>query len=59
MKKIHVTIGYKGITYSQTFEIGEDETFEEAIEEIQEAWCDEFITGEFDSESYTLDYDIL
>jgi|688.fasta_scaffold747904_3 ABC-type uncharacterized transport system ATPase subunit len=61
MRKLKVVIGYKEDTWTQIFDIEDDETIEDVIEEIQDEWWEEFSEeiGEMIDSEYSIKYGII
>jgi len=61
MRKLKVIITYKDETYTQDFELGEDELVEDVLNEIQEDWCQEFLQPNevIEEGDYNIEYEFV
>ncbi len=57
MRKLKVVITYQDETYTQVFDLEDNEDTLEVLDEIQDEWFQEFNDGDIDWDEYDIQYD--
>ena len=57
MRKLKVVITYQEDTWTQVFDLEDNEDILEVLDEIQDEWFHEFNDGDIDWDEYDIQYD--